>query len=84
MPNKKVRYLKKYTLINEKIIYVNDKDFLGHDSSNFNAFLFRYWKMKKFNISDNFIIMDDDYFIGKKLKKQIFFMYKMEKLFLQL
>jgi hypothetical protein len=73
MPNKKVRYLKNYTLINEKIIYVNDKDFLGYDSSNFNAFLFRYWKMKKFNISDNFIIMDDDYFIGKKLEKSDFF-----------
>ena len=73
MPNKKVRYLKNYTLINKKIVYVNDKDFLGYDSSNCNAFLFRYWKMKKFNISDNFIIMDDDYFIGKKLKKSDFF-----------
>ena len=73
MPNKKVRYLKNYTLINKKIIYVNDKDFLGYDSSNINAFLFRYWKMKKFNISDNFIIMDDDYFIGKKLEKSNFF-----------
>ena len=29
--------------------------------------------MKKFNISDNFIIMDDDYFIGKKLEKSDFF-----------
>ena len=73
MPNKKVRYIKNYTLINKKIVYVNDKDFLGYDSSNCNAFLFRYWKMKKFNIYDNFIIMDDDYFIGKKLKKSDFF-----------
>ena len=73
MPNDKVRYLKKYNLIKDKIVYVNDKDFLGYDSSNFNAFLFRYWKMKKFGISDNFIIMDDDYFIGKKLKKNDFF-----------
>ena len=79
MPNKKVRYLKNYTLINKKIIYVNDKDFLGYDSSNFNAFLFRYWKMKKFNISDNFIIMDDDYFIGKKLEKSDFFYVKRGK-----
>ena len=73
MPNDKVRYLKEYNLIKDKIVYVNDKDFLGYDSSNFNAFLFRYWKMKKFGISDNFIIMDDDYFIGKKLKKNDFF-----------
>lgn len=73
MPNKKVRFLKEYNLINEKIVYVKDKDFLGYDSSNFNAFLFRYWKMKKFGISDNFIIMDDDCFIGKKLEKSDFF-----------
>ena len=73
MPNKKVRYLKNYNLINKKIVYVNDKDFLGYDSSNSGAFQFRYWKMKRFNISDNFIIMDDDYFIGKKLKKNDFF-----------
>ena len=29
--------------------------------------------MKKFGISDNFIIMDDDYFIGNTLKKSDFF-----------
>ena len=73
MPNKKVRFLKEYNLINEKIVYVADKDFLGYESSNFNAFLFRYWRMKKFGISDNFIIMDDDYFIGKHLEKSDFF-----------
>ena len=76
MPNKKVRYFKKYNLIKEKIVYVFDKDFLGYDSSNYNAFLFRYWKMKKFGISDNIIVMDDDYFIGKKLKKSDFFYVK--------
>ena len=37
------------------------------------AFLFRYWDLKKFGISDNFTVMDDDYFIGKKLKKTDFF-----------
>ena len=73
MPNNKVRYFKDYNLIKDKIVYVHDKDFLGYDSSNFNAFLFRYWKMKKFGISNNFIIMDDDYFIGKKLNKNDFF-----------
>ena len=76
MPNEKVRYFKDYKLIKEKIVYVNDKDFLGYDSSNFNAFLFRYWKMKKFGISDNIIIMDDDYFIRSKLKKSDFFYVK--------
>ena len=73
MPNEKVRYFKDYNLIKEKIIYVKDKDILGYDSSNSYAFQFRYWKMKKFGISDNFIIMDDDYFIGNALKKSDFF-----------
>jgi hypothetical protein len=73
MPNKKVKFLKEYISINDKIVYVNDKEFLGYDSANIYAFLFRYWKMIYFNISENFIIMDDDYFIGKPLKKSDFF-----------
>ena len=73
MPNEKVRFLKEYNSIKDKIIYVKDKDLLGYDSSNDRAFQYRYWKMKNFNISENIIIMDDDYFIGKKLKKSDFF-----------
>ena len=73
MPNEKVRYFKDYDLIKNKIVYVNDKEFLGHDSSNSHAFQLRLWKMKEFGISDNFIIMDDDYFIGQPLKKSDFF-----------
>ena len=76
MPNEKVRYFKDYNSIKEKIVYVKDEDFLGYDSSNCNAFLFRYWKMKEFGISDNVIVMDDDCFIGKKLKKDDFFYVK--------
>ena len=73
MPNKKVRYFKDYNLIKEKIVYVKDSDLLGYESSNTNAFLFRYWKMKQFGISDNSIVMDDDYFIGEKIEKSEFF-----------
>lgn len=73
MPNKKVLFFKEYNLINDKIVYVNDKEFLGYDSANSCAFQFRFWKMKYFNISKNFIVMDDDYFIGKPLKKSDFF-----------
>ena len=73
MSNKKVEFLKEYISINDKIVYVNDKEFLGYDNSNSHAFQFRYWKMIYFNISENFIIMDDDYFIGKPLKKSDFF-----------
>ena len=76
MPNEKVRFFKNYSLINDKIIYVKDKMLLGHDSSNINAFLFTLWKMKKFGIADNFIVMDDDCFIGQKLNKSDFFQVK--------
>ena len=77
MPNDKIKYFKNYELIKDKIVYVIDKDLLGYDSSNSLAFQFRYWKMEKFGISNNFIAMDDDCFIGKPLKKMIFFMSKM-------
>ena len=73
MPNEKVNYFKEKNLIKDKIVYVKDKDLLGYDSSNSLAFQFRYWKMKKFGISDNIITMDDDYFIGGPLKKTDFF-----------
>ena len=76
MPNNKVRYFKELNLIKNKIVYIKDSKILGYDSSNINAFLFRYWKLKKYGISDNFIVMDDDCFIGKPLKKKDFFYVK--------
>ena len=80
MPNEKVRYLKDYNLIKDKIVYVKDKDILGYDSSNARAFQFRYWKLKEFGLSNNFIAMDDDYFIGNKLSKNDFFYVKNGKI----
>ena len=73
LPNKNVRYFKDYQLIKEKIVYINDKDLLGFDSSNIYTFHFHFWKLKKYNVSENIISMDDDYFIGKPLKKSDFF-----------
>jgi hypothetical protein len=73
MPNERVRFLKSPELISDKIVFVKDKDLLGYDSSNIHAFQFRLWKLKQFGISDNFIVMDDDYFIGKPLNKSDFF-----------
>ena len=73
MPNEKVRFFKNYSFISDKIVYVKDKDILGHDSSNSLAFQFRFWKLEKYGISDNFIAMDDDYFIGQPLNKTNFF-----------
>jgi hypothetical protein len=75
MPNEKVKFLKTIEEIKEKIVYVNDEEFLGYDSANIFAFSFNLHKMEKFGISKNFIYMEDDYFIGKPLKKSDFFYY---------
>ena len=79
MPNEKVKFLKQIDEIEEKIVYVKDKDLLGFDSANNPAFLFNMYKMEKFGVSKNFIYMDDDYFIGKSLKKSDFFYYNEKK-----
>ena len=79
MPNEKVRFFKSIDEIKEKIVYIKDKDLLGFDSANNPAFLFNLYKMEKFGASKNFIYMDDDYFIGKKLKKSDFFYYDEKK-----
>ena len=73
MPNKKVKYFKPIKQIKEKIVYVKDKDLLGFDTASIYAFLYNLYKMKKFGLSENFILMDDDYFIGQPLNKEDFF-----------
>ena len=73
MPNEKVRYFKDYKYIKNRIIYIKDNKILANDSSNSLAFQYRFWKLKKYGISDNFIAMDDDYFIGQSLNKSHFF-----------
>ena len=75
MPNLKVRYFKSVEQIREKIVYIKDKDFLGFDSANIFAFTFNLYKLEKFGLSKNFIYMEDDFFIGKSLKKCDFFYY---------
>jgi hypothetical protein len=73
MPNERVRYFKPPEEIKERIVYVKDKDLLGFDSAASRVFQFHLWKMKKFGMSENFIMMDDDYFIGRPLNKSNFF-----------
>ena len=73
MPNERVRYFKEPEEIKEKIVYIKDKDLLGFDSASIYTFHFNLYKMKNFNISENFILMDDDYFIGGELNKNDFF-----------
>ena len=76
MPNEKVRFLKPVSEISDKIVYIKDKDLLGFDSESSTAFQYNLFKLKKFGISDNFILMDDDYFVGRELKKTDFFYFE--------
>ena len=76
MPNEKVKYFKPYEEIKEKIVYVKDKDVLGFDSANIYAFTFNLFRLKKFGLTENFIYMDDDFFIGQNMKKSDFFYYE--------
>ena len=73
MPHKKVKYFKDYDLIKDRIIYIKDKDFFGTDNFHWLPFKFRYWKLKKYGLSENFIAMDYNYYFGKPLKKSDFF-----------
>ena len=73
MANEKIKYFKDYDLIKEKIVYIKDKEFLGYNNENSQAIQYRLWKMKEFGMSDNFILMNDDCFIGKSLNKSDFF-----------
>ena len=73
MPNDEVKYFLPKENISEKIIYVKDKDLLGFDSENSAVFQFHSYKMKRFGLSENFILMDDDYFIAKPINKNEMF-----------
>ena len=75
MPNEKVSYFKPIEEIKDKIVYVKDKDLMGYDTANIYAFHFVLFNMSKFGLSENFILMDDDYFIGKPINKTKFFYY---------
>lgn len=79
MPNDKVKYFKSYEVINNKIIYIKDKDLIGFESANIHSFTFKLYGMKKFGIANNFIYMEDDFFIGKFLNKKDFFYYDEKK-----
>ena len=79
MPNEKVRYFKPINEIKDRIVYIKDKDVMGFDSASIYAFHFYLWNLSQFNISDNFILMDDDYFIGRPINKSRFFYYDEEQ-----
>jgi hypothetical protein len=75
MPNEKVRFFKPIEEIKDKIVYIKEKELIGFDTTNSAPVQFNLFKLKKFGISDNFIYMDDNYFIGGHLKKTDFFYY---------
>ena len=79
MPNEKVKYFKPIEEISDRIVYIKDKDLIGFDSADSFVFQFRLWNLSRFNVSDNFILMDDDYFIGKPIEKSHFFYYDEEQ-----
>ena len=75
MPNEKVKYFRPLDEISGKFVYVKDKDFLGFDSASSIAFQLNLGSMSKFGLSENFILIDDDCFFGKPIKKSDFFYY---------
>ena len=79
MPNERVRFFKPIEEIKDKFVYVKDKDLIGFDSANSNVFHYNLYKMSKFGLSENFILMDDDYFIGKPINKTEFYYYDEEQ-----
>ena len=81
MPNEKISFLLDNKERKKKIIYVNDKQLVGIDSSNVLLMHINYYKLKKYGLSENFIIMDDDFFIGKPLKKSDLFYEENGKVF---
>jgi len=75
MPNLKIKFFKSLEEIEDKIKYIKDSDLLGFDSANIFSFTFNLYKLEKFNVTKNFLYMEDDFFIGKPLKKKDFFYY---------
>ena len=73
MPNEKVRFLKEPEEISDKIVYVKNEDLLGFDTNSPHAKQITMWNLKKFGCSNHVIYLDDDFFIGKPLKKEDFF-----------
>ena len=74
MPNDKVSFLKDQDEISDKIVYIKDKDLLGFDSASSITFEHNaLYKLSEFGVSEHFIYLNDDYFIGRPLKKSDFY-----------
>ena len=47
------------------------------------VFEFNFWRFKNFGETQNFICFNDDYFVGKPLKKSDFYQYNGKKYYMQ-
>ena len=76
MPNEKLYYLKEDEETLFKFIYIKNTDLIIYDAGCCYPYKFNVWRMRKFGIAENIIVMDDDYIIGRPLKKSDFFYVK--------
>ena len=71
--NDNIFFMKEKEDINEKIIYVKIIDLLGFESNSNSVINFNLKKMEKFGLNENFLYMNDNYYIGKPINKSYFF-----------
>ena len=71
--NDNINILKEKEELKEKIIIIKIKDLLGFETELNSVVLFNLNQVKKFGLSDNFVFMNSNYFIGKPLNKSDFF-----------
>ena len=68
-----INILKDKEELKDKIIIIKIKDLLGFETELTSVVLFNLNLVKKFGLSDNFLYMNSNYFIGKPLNKSEFF-----------
>ena len=71
--NDNIGFLKEKEELKDKIIIIKIKDLLGFETELPSVVLFNLNQAKKFGLSDNFLYMNSNYFIGKPLNKSDFF-----------
>ena len=68
-----INILKDKEELKDKIIIIKIKDLLGFETELTSVVFFNLNLVKKFGLSDNFLYMNSNYFIGKPLNKSDFF-----------
>jgi len=73
LPNYLIKYFNYTEEFKEKKVYIKNKDLLDFTSLFFNSLVNNIFKMRNFGLSENFIFIDDEYFISQPLNKSNFF-----------